>query len=581
MWAFSDEISGEAVTTIDKLDMLDIGPSDARLSLKLRSVSLSELASAIQRTEVATLQGVYMCIIPPLSATRKRRLEGIFRFLHKEAGQHERLGAWHKAGRIYIELSRVFKAYGPDNRFFRHALALLTYTFEITLNITEELSHENLYQHNEHISEYTSKVYREIHSLDVGVLDNFAKLYQMQKRTNMYFPLARRLRGPLNESDEHLITAHEYFNHDPLFAQIMRRRHGRVSDFDEFTLQQAGGGVVSDARAQDVLGWTPLHYVAALITDADSSFYVAKLLGWGADPNATDIAGRSPLHYTTVHGNYSAFQSLLEEEGINVDSCGRDGASPLHCAVKAGHRDMVAMLLQAGANPHVQDSLRKTPLHFAAQHGNLDIIGLLIEKGGNTDAQDYLGRTPAHIAAIYGYEDMVQLYSTADVLVKDNTGSMLLHHATKSRLENVVRLILGKFAPKISHCNESREKPPDDDSSEGAVEIIPNPTNTSYMCCDARGEEEQTALHMAASGPGVEIAQMLLDNKANPNLRDCRGYTPLHCAAASGDPRVIEMLLQHNADPKVLNNDGQKPLDLAREYRRTEVFPFLERVLSS
>ena len=43
----------------------------------------------------------------------------------------------------------------------------------------------------------------------------------------------------------------------------------------------------------------------------------------------------------------------------------RNGSTPLHVAVSEDNRDVVQVLLQAGANVNAQDKYKRTPLSFA------------------------------------------------------------------------------------------------------------------------------------------------------------------------------------------------------------------------
>jgi len=41
--------------------------------------------------------------------------------------------------------------------------------------------------------------------------------------------------------------------------------------------------------------------------------------------------------------------SLLLEKGANIESKTRDGLTPLHCAARSGHEQVVDMMLERGA----------------------------------------------------------------------------------------------------------------------------------------------------------------------------------------------------------------------------------------
>ena len=74
-----------------------------------------------------------------------------------------------------------------------------------------------------------------------------------------------------------------------------------------------------------------------------------------------------------------------------------------------------------------------------------------------------------------------------------------------------------------------------------------------------------TALHSAVSRLQSDVARILLEAGANPNLPQQRGYTPLHSAAHLDDLELAKLLLAHGADPRVADDDGKLPRDLAED----------------
>ena len=55
----------------------------------------------------------------------------------------------------------------------------------------------------------------------------------------------------------------------------------------------------------------------------------------------------------------------------------------------------------------------------------------------------------------------------------------------------------------------------------------------------------------------------LLIRGAHIDARDEQGNTPLHLAALMGYPKLSEELLEWGADVNVVNGDGQLPLEVA------------------
>lgn len=56
----------------------------------------------------------------------------------------------------------------------------------------------------------------------------------------------------------------------------------------------------------------------------------------------------SPLHVAAKWGKTNMV-ALLLEKGANIESKTRDGLTPLHCAARSGHEQVVDMLLERGA----------------------------------------------------------------------------------------------------------------------------------------------------------------------------------------------------------------------------------------
>lgn len=59
--------------------------------------------------------------------------------------------------------------------------------------------------------------------------------------------------------------------------------------------------------------------------------------------------------------------------------CEQDDQTPLHCAARMGHKDMVMLLLEHHANPNSATTAGHTPLHIAAREGHAHTIRILLE----------------------------------------------------------------------------------------------------------------------------------------------------------------------------------------------------------
>jgi ankyrin repeat protein len=72
-----------------------------------------------------------------------------------------------------------------------------------------------------------------------------------------------------------------------------------------------------------------------------------------------------------------------------------------------------------------------------------------------------------------------------------------------------------------------------------------------------------TPLFHAAFGDHKDVVELLLANKADPNAKTSYGQTPLHAAVLFGDKSVVELLLTNKADVDATDHIGHTPLHAA------------------
>jgi ankyrin repeat protein len=81
-----------------------------------------------------------------------------------------------------------------------------------------------------------------------------------------------------------------------------------------------------------------------------------------------------------------------------------------------------------------------------------------------------------------------------------------------------------------------------------------------------------TSLHWAAVLNHKEVAELLITNGADVNVKDPGGFTPLHYAAGGGYKEIAELLIDNGADVNAVGvEEGRTPLHQAAEWGRIEV----------
>nr|XP_028568611.1 cyclin-dependent kinase 4 inhibitor D isoform X2 [Podarcis muralis] len=91
---------------------------------------------------------------------------------------------------------------------------------------------------------------------------------------------------------------------------------------------------------------------------------------------------------------------------------------------------------------------------------------------------------------------------------------------------------------------------------------------------DARNRFGKTALQVMMFG-NVFVAQELLKQGANPNVRDESGTAPAHDAARTGFLDTLKILVEYGADVNVADASGSLPLHVAVREGHADVVLFL------
>ncbi len=95
-----------------------------------------------------------------------------------------------------------------------------------------------------------------------------------------------------------------------------------------------------------------------------------------------DDAGLTPLHLAAAHCRNNVV-ALLLDKGADINRKANDDATPLHLAAQEGCTDVVMMLLSNRANVNARDDQGRTPLVRAEQWHRGDIVQLILKYGGS------------------------------------------------------------------------------------------------------------------------------------------------------------------------------------------------------
>jgi ankyrin repeat protein len=110
-------------------------------------------------------------------------------------------------------------------------------------------------------------------------------------------------------------------------------------------------------------------------------------------------------------GRTQVVTARLDDDETAANAFAGDGFTALHLAAFFAQPDVVAILLDRGADPRAiaRNLSRVTPLHSAAAGRNLEVARLLLRHDVDVNARQQGGWTALHAAALHGDADLARL----------------------------------------------------------------------------------------------------------------------------------------------------------------------------
>jgi len=294
-------------------------------------------------------------------------------------------------------------------------------------------------------------------------------------------------------------------------------------------------------------------------------------------------AGPSTVVDAAMAGNRDALRALLQN-GADVNTSLADGMTALHFAAVKNDADMAAMLLVAGANPKATTRLGGyTPLLLASRTGNAEAMAALLAGGADPNGATVNGTTPLMLAAAAGKEEAVKLLldKRADVNAREKAReeTALMFAAAAARAD-VIRLLMGAGADAkattkvvdLAHfAKEEQERfaqflrQQGGQAAQGGRRGRGEGTggiDRQYLYPELVGYQGGlAALHLAARQGSIDAVTALLDGGASVNQRSAGDHiTPLIIATMNGHFDLAKMLLEKGADPNLAEDNGATPL---------------------
>jgi ankyrin repeat protein len=330
-------------------------------------------------------------------------------------------------------------------------------------------------------------------------------------------------------------------------------------------------------------GMTALHWAAE---HADSALAIALLHAHANVKATTRIGAYTPLQLASRAGGSAVVRALLAA-GADPNVTDANGATALHLAAAAGNPDAVSALLEKGANPNARESeWGQTPLIFAAEANRAAAIKVLVAKGAdptihskmvnlNEDAAREQAGTKKRNEVLIAFMPQARRDSVAaaakaqahdDSIAAAQGGAFARRGGggggggarggpqpkgpfTPGQIQTAIDS--GRMA-ELARPAANTQVTEEVDTLNGGV---------AGYAGTVGGVGGFTALHHAARQGNVEAARALLDGGADVNDTSRADHTtPLLIAAINGQFDVAMLLVQRGANPNIASTPGMTPL---------------------
>lgn len=319
------------------------------------------------------------------------------------------------------------------------------------------------------------------------------------------------------------------------------------------------------------------HFFTALYSGNESR--IQKLLNREpAVVNSMDIrTARTPLTFAIEDCSLKTVEILLQR-GANPNMVDSSGLTPLMRAMQKERStgiEPARLLLQNGADPDMADSKGMTPLQFAlsifSENADSPWMEFLVEYGANLNALDNNGQTLLHSllesgGGIKSIRMLLQLGADPNILSQDNKSALIW--SIENDRSAVVDLLARNNATNVNIVNPKTGETP------LAVAIRRGRHKMALLLMDHGADvnrpdhQGDTPLLMAIQNRNDcwehyrcrELVSALLEKGADINAaRPVDGATPLFLATRLDDVYLVDVLLQNKADTEVRDNKGQTP----------------------
>lgn len=261
-----------------------------------------------------------------------------------------------------------------------------------------------------------------------------------------------------------------------------------------------------------------------------------------------DLWGNTPLTLAADYGDESIL-SLLLKSGADQTKCNKDGFNCLHLAAKALHHKVLPLLAEKVGVNSLTGHEKETALHLVTKslrstnEASLLSTLALLQAGADPTIEDLHGKTPLeYIAQISDGEDEERRLFRKPILEMLVERGVDLDHSSGSEASMIHQAIMNfdryfvedllKLGPKVWRANHRGWTPLHRCASMGLGTSVNRPGYKPRVICD--------------------ITEMLIEAGAEVEALDNEGRTPLELSIILSNAPVTFLLLGHYVSERPL-----------------------------
>ncbi len=237
-------------------------------------------------------------------------------------------------------------------------------------------------------------------------------------------------------------------------------------------------------------------------------------------------ATTTPLQNAIIQKKYEKAKLLAKKDKSSIDNKNAKGQTALILASIQMQEDLMRSILEAGADPNIQNHKGVTALVEATYKGIPSNVSLLLNHGAEVDLADKDGWTPLFWSIYKNY------YPITKTVIESNT--------------NINHVSIDGMSPLIFATKEGNTAIATLLLSKGAT----NP--------DLQDNDGMTALMHASVGGHKTIVKKMLDRGARTDLLSRENKTARGLAEETGFPEIVMILDNTNSEKRNINSTKEK-----------------------